>query len=77
LERYSDDKSKPPPLKAFEACVWKYDPDGYWQTQCGDQFCFSEGGPTENSVRFCHFCGKSMFESVYANEQEGADDAGD
>lgn len=49
-------------------CIWKYDPDGYWQTQCGDQFCFSEAGPTENRVKFCHFCGKSVSESIYANE---------
>lgn len=48
-------------------CTWKYDPDGYWQTSCGDQFCFTEGGPTENRVRFCHYCGKEVFESVYAN----------
>jgi hypothetical protein len=55
-------------------CTWTYDPDGYWQTQCGDQFCFSEGGPTENRVKFCHYCGREMVESVYANQ---ADEEGD
>jgi hypothetical protein len=49
-------------------CTWRYDPDGYWQTECGDQFCFSEGGPTENRVKFCHYCGRGMVESAYANE---------
>jgi hypothetical protein len=56
-------------------CTWKYDSDGYWQTECGDQFCFSEGGPTENRVKFCHYCGKTMLESIYANEvDEESDD---
>jgi hypothetical protein len=60
--------------RALETCTWKYDPDGYWQTECGDQFCFSEGGPTENRVKFCHYCGRGMVESVYANQ---ADEEGD
>jgi hypothetical protein len=55
-------------------CTWKYDPDGYWQTECGDQFCFSEGGPTENRVKFCHYCGRRMVESVYANEADEESD---
>lgn len=59
------------PSSPVSRCVWKYDPDGYWQTQCGDQFCFSEGGPTENRVKFCHYCGKAMFESVYENGSGG------
>jgi hypothetical protein len=66
--------ASPLSLHALETCTWKFDPDGYWQTECGDQFCFSEGGPAENRVKFCHYCGREMVESVYANQ---ADEEGD
>lgn len=56
-------------------CTWKFDPDGYWQTECGDQFMFSEGGPTENRVKFCHYCGRTCKESIYENGSGGGTNA--
>lgn len=39
-------------------CEWKEHPeDGYWQSACGEQWCFVDGGVKENRVRFCHGCG--------------------
>lgn len=41
-------------------CLWTYNPDGYWQTACGDQFCITEGTPAENRMRYCHYCGRQI-----------------
>ncbi len=38
-------------------CAWADDADGNWDTACENKFCFIEGGPTENQMRFCCYCG--------------------
>lgn len=47
-----------------EQCEWKEDPDEYmagcWDTACGEKWCFTEGGPTDNGMKFCHNCGKPV-----------------
>jgi hypothetical protein len=41
-----------------QECTWTYNPDGYWQTSCDDQFMISnEQGPIANGMKFCHHCG--------------------
>jgi hypothetical protein len=52
-------------IAAFEAereatCTWTEDSEGTWQTECGDAFVFTDGGPVENSVRYCCYCGKCI-----------------
>jgi hypothetical protein len=48
------------------ACEWREeDPNGHmpgtWSSACGELWSFTEGGtPSENSVRFCHGCGKPV-----------------
>jgi hypothetical protein len=40
-----------------QECTWTYDPDGYWQTSCDDQFMISnEQWPKANGMKFCHQC---------------------
>ncbi len=42
-------------------CRWTEDPDdGYWETNCGNHFEFIDGGPKENSMRFCCYCGAEL-----------------
>lgn len=46
-------------------CIWQEeDPDGYmpgtYASACGELWAFTEGGPTENNVRFCQGCGKPI-----------------
>lgn len=41
-------------------CQWKFDPDGYWQTSCDDQFCIADGTPAENRMIYCHHCGRRI-----------------
>ncbi len=41
-------------------CAWTRDIDPdfeSWDTSCGEKFQFTEGGPRENKMRFCCYCG--------------------
>ena len=42
-----------------ESCVWTEDTScDYWESVCGMQWCFPNGGPPENKMCFCPGCGK-------------------
>lgn len=47
------------PDAAPRVCQWKDEAD-YWASSCGEDWCFIDGGPAENRVRFCHGCGKPV-----------------
>lgn len=56
-----------------ETCLWQEDDDGNWNASCGeDIFCFFEGGPSDNRMRFCCYCGKRLEERWYEPEGEDA-----
>lgn len=45
---------------AAKTCEWVFgnDPDfDVWKTGCDDVYCFIEGGPKENKIKFCPYCG--------------------
>lgn len=50
-------------------CKWTEDEDGNWFTDCGEAFTFIDGGPAENSMKFCCYCGKPL-EPVEYKETE-------
>lgn len=54
-----------------DACEWLLtDADnGVWESACGEAWTFIDGGPVDNSVRFCHGCGKPV---AIAAQQGGA-----
>jgi len=31
-----------------------------WETECGQSSCFNEGGPGEDGIDFCCYCGKRI-----------------
>lgn len=33
---------------------------GTYESSCGELWMFTEGGPEENRVRYCHACGKPV-----------------
>jgi len=40
------------------SCAWTYDySTDAWDTSCGQTWQFTTGGPDDNNVRFCHWCG--------------------
>ena len=42
-------------------CEWAHNEnDGFWESACGEAWRFDDGGPAENSMHFCHSCGKSL-----------------
>ena len=42
-------------------CAWAHNEnDGFWESACGEAWRFDDGGPAENSMHFCHSCGKSL-----------------
>ena len=42
-------------------CQW-VPSDGGWKTSCGHMYIFETGGPTENRVVYCCYCGKRLAE---------------
>ena len=42
--------------------------NGNWQTDCENEFCFIDGGPTDNGMKFCCYCGKRLVEKSYEAE---------
>jgi hypothetical protein len=46
---------------AVLTCEWTQNEDDcFWETACGEAWRFDDGGPKENNMHFCHFCGKSL-----------------
>lgn len=62
-------KRKPAGGKVVDGCWWEYDEDGAWETGCGRSWIFIDGGPEDNTVRFCPGCGKR----VVVNSTKGED----
>lgn len=54
-------------------CEWTQDsgPDfDLWNTSCGNAFTFFDGGPKDNEVHFCNFCGAKVIQVVPDEESE-------
>lgn len=52
-----------------EYCTWSEDEDGMWWTDCDQIHVFFDGTPTENSYKFCPYCGKELKEEKYEGEE--------
>lgn len=53
--------TSPQPVREPLTCEWSHnDDDGFWETSCGEAWRFDDGGPKENSMNFCHGCGKTL-----------------
>jgi|GEM_PF-2792081 len=68
------DLSLSPPTEP-EECEWvQEDPFGsgdscIWQTDCGHEFVFDEGTPSDNGAKWCLYCGKKLVERVVENDE--------
>ena len=54
-------------------CVWSEEYEGPWESACGHAFSIIEGGPAENGMKFCCFCGTPINAISY---DEGAENEG-
>lgn len=50
-------------------CDWRQDDEGNWDTECGETFILNEGGPEQNKMHFCCYCGARL-------RERGPSDAG-
>lgn len=45
-------------------CTWTLDTsdwgDSHYETGCGEAFCFFDGTPEDNKIRFCPYCGRAL-----------------
>lgn len=51
--------------KQVKCCTWTLDDDydgPSWDTACGEKFVFIDGGPMDNRVRYCPYCGEALEE---------------
>lgn len=47
-------------------CVWTEDSDGMWRSACGlVDWCFNDGGPEENKMKFCNGCAHPLAAEPY------------
>ena len=53
-----------------DSCRWKEDEDGNWFTGCMEGFVFMDGGPVENSFKFCCYCGGKLITCTGENTGE-------
>ena len=46
-------------------CEWTQESPEYdwYNTECGGMWEFTEGGPKDNQMKFCCYCGKSLSEN--------------
>jgi hypothetical protein len=57
-------------------CGWSQDDSGSdcWHTGCGHAFVLNDGGPSENGMKFCCYCGRPLHEYPWTDD-EPTDDA--
>ena len=53
----------------MERCYWNQDGEDCdtWATSCGHYFTINDGTPSDNSMKFCCYCGGSLREELYVD----------
>lgn len=60
---------------AATPCTWQQDGDSdsdAWGTTCGHYFRLDDGTPTDNKMKFCCYCGKTLVSSPIEPDEEPA-----
>jgi len=65
-----------PPEREAASCVWRLEVDEWgdsslWHTACGREWTFTDDGPVENRMDYCHGCGTRV---LVAPPETGDDD---
>jgi hypothetical protein len=63
-------------MKADQLCEWSQDDweAGTWSAGCGLVWCFEDGGPTENEMKFCPGCGHGLVATPYKDPPDEDED---
>lgn len=56
--------------QAQKDCTWVQDSDGTWVTDCGNEFVLNEGTPSENDMCHCCYCGSTLKEMPYSDDDD-------
>jgi hypothetical protein len=51
-----------------QTCLWFEDEEGNWWTACDNGFTFIDGGPLENGMKYCGYCGNPLTIQSYTDE---------
>jgi hypothetical protein len=44
-----------------KTCNWTWnDVEDRWETDCREAYCFIDGGPKENNMEYCCYCGSRI-----------------
>ena len=57
-------------LLDYGVCDWEENEDGWWNTDCGNAFEFTDGSPIYNEFKCCPYCGKTLTETPYSEDDE-------
>lgn len=68
LDDIAREKTKP------GICEWEENDEGWWNTDCGNAFEFTNGSPIYNEFKCCPYCGKTLTETPYSEQEEGGKD---
>lgn len=66
LDEIAREKTKP------GICDWEENEDGWWNSDCGNAFEFSNGSPIYNEFKCCPYCGKTLTETPYSEEEDSS-----
>ena len=50
-------------------CIWEEGEDSLWHTGCNNIHMFLDGSPTENTYKYCPYCGKTLEEVYEVNDE--------
>jgi hypothetical protein len=71
IENTKDSNAVSVESPALLACGWTQESDGSaWATGCGHLFEVINGTPKENGMGFCCFCGRTLGESPYTEDEQ-------
>ena len=54
------------------SCDWEENEDGWWNTDCGNAFEFTDGSPIYNEFKCCPYCGKTLTETPYSKDDDSS-----
>jgi len=60
-------------MKRKDSCLWTRQEAGgeWWSTSCGEEYFINFGIPSEQSMKFCCFCGRPLKEQDFDSTEGG------